>query len=102
MRFAPAALAACALAGLLAAARADLPRPEKFDDTGFVSIFDGKSLTGWAVSAKTGHSRTSKNTSGGRWVVEKGAIVGSQDVLGFSGTATTEKQYGDFEVALEM
>jgi hypothetical protein len=62
------------------AARAVPPQPEKFDDTGFVPIFDGKTLTGWKISAKTGHSRTSKNTSGGKWVVEKGAIVGSQDV----------------------
>ena len=31
------------------------------NETGFVSIFDGKSLTGWHVSAKTGHSRASKN-----------------------------------------
>src|SRR5206468_12291967 len=65
---------------VLVPARADLPRPEKFDDAGFVSVFDGETLKGWKVSAKTGHSRTSKNTSGGKWVVEKGAIIGSQDV----------------------
>jgi hypothetical protein len=102
MRFAFVALAACALAGLMAAARADLPKPEKFDDTGFVSIFDGKSLKGWTVSAKTGHSRKSGNTTGGKWVVEKGAIVGSQDVPGNGGIVITDKQYGDFEVVLEM
>ena len=59
-------------------------------------------LTGWTVSAKTGHSRTSKNKSGGKWVVEDGAIVGSQDVPGNGGIVITEKEYGDFEVALEM
>ena len=52
--------------------------------------------------AKTGHSRTSKNKSGGKWVVEDGAIVGSQDVPGNGGIVITEKEYGDFEVALEM
>ncbi|MCE9568058.1 MAG: DUF1080 domain-containing protein [Planctomycetes bacterium] len=34
-----------------AAPNADLPKPEKFDDTGFVSIFDGKTLDGWKISA---------------------------------------------------
>src|SRR5262245_19713335 len=42
---------------------------EKVAD-GFVTLFDGKSLAGWHVSAKTGHSRASKNQSGGKWVVE--------------------------------
>ncbi|MDB6072985.1 MAG: hypothetical protein JWO89_625, partial [Verrucomicrobiaceae bacterium] len=53
---------------------------EDAKDTGFVSIFDGTSLKGWHPSAKSGHSRTSGNTSGGRWVVEDGAITGSQDI----------------------
>jgi hypothetical protein len=94
------------LAALLAlmplVAVAEPPKPEKFDDAGFVKIFDGKTLTGWTVSAKTGHSGTTKNKSGGKWVVEDGAIVGSQDVPGNGGIVITEKQYGDFEVALEM
>jgi hypothetical protein len=97
-----AVLLAFALAGLSSAARADVPPPEKFDDTGFVPIFNGKDLTGWKVSAKTGHSRTSGNKSGGRWVAENGAIVGSQDVPGNGGILITEKEYGDFEVVLEM
>lgn len=88
-----------ALSALLVA---DPPKPEKFDDKGFVPIFDGKTLDGWTVSAKTGHSGTSKNKSGGKWVVEDGAIVGSQDVPGNGGIVITDKQYGDFEVALEM
>ena len=68
----------------------------KSDDQGFVSIFDGKSLTGWHVSSKTGHG------TGGRWVVENGAIVGSQDKPGNGGIVITDAQYGDFEVVLEM
>jgi len=71
-------------------------------DDGFVSIFDGKTLAGWTVSAKTGHSRPSKNTSGGKWEVVDGAITGTQDVPGNGGIVITEKQYGDFEVALDM
>ncbi|QEL15848.1 3-keto-disaccharide hydrolase [Limnoglobus roseus] len=95
------AVSLLALAFLLPAAAADLPTSEKFSDEGFVTIFNGKDLTGWKVSAKTGHSGKSKNTSGGKWVVEDGAIVGSQDVPGNGGIVITEKQYGDFEVALE-
>ncbi len=104
MRSAAFALASLALVPLaaLVPARAELPKPEKFDDTGFVSIFDGKTLDGWKVSAKTGHSGASKGKSGGKWVVEKGAITGSQDIPGNGGIIITEKEYGDFEVALEM
>ncbi|MCI0639511.1 MAG: DUF1080 domain-containing protein [Gemmataceae bacterium] len=76
-------------------------KPAKVKD-GYVSIFDGQSLQGWTISAKTGHSRASKNKSGGRWVVEKGAIVGSQDVPGNGGIVITERKFKNFEVALEM
>jgi hypothetical protein len=81
---------------------ADEKAADKKAEAGFVSIFDGKSLDGWHVSAKTGHSRASKNTSGGKWVVEDGAIVGSQDTPGNGGIVITDKKYGDFEVSLEM
>lgn len=72
------------------------------EEKGFVSIFDGKSLKGWHVSAKTGHSSTSKHKSGGKWVIEEGAIIGSQDIPGNGGIIITDKEYGDFEVAFEM
>jgi hypothetical protein len=76
---------------------------EKASDKGYVSIFDGKSLKGWHVSAKSGHSRASKNMSGGKWLVEGGAIVGCQDIPGNGGLVITDKQdYHDFEVVLEM
>lgn len=83
------------------ASRAD-KAAAKDDEKGFVSIFDGKTLKGWKVSAKSGHSGASKHQSGGKWVVEGGAIVGSQDVPGNGGLILTEKQYGDFEVVFEM
>ena len=86
----------------LAVTRADIPKPEAFDETGFRPIFNGKDLTGWHPSAQTGHSRKSGSKSGGRWVVEDGAIVGSQDVPGNGGILITDKSYGDFEIALEM
>jgi hypothetical protein len=75
---------------------------EKFDEAGFVSIFDGSTLSGWHVSALSGHSGASKNKSGGRWVAEDGAIVGSQDIPRNGGIVITDKPYGNFEVALEM
>jgi hypothetical protein len=101
-RSALASLVVAGLAGmLLPAARTD-DRKEKPDEKGFESIFDGKTLEGWHVSAKSGHSRASKNQSGGRWIVEEKAIVGSQDIPGNGGLIITDKSYGDFEVALEM
>ncbi|HSQ55954.1 MAG TPA: DUF1080 domain-containing protein [Gemmata sp.] len=109
MRFATCAITATVAAGFAVVAGlqprvtgADLPRPEKFDETGFVKIFDGKTLDGWKVSAKTGHSGASRHKSGGKWVAEKDAIVGSQDIPGNGGIIITEKEYGDFEIALEM
>ena len=71
-------------------------------DDGFIPVFDGKTLNGWHVSAKTGHSRASKNQSGGKWVVQEGAIVGTQDIPGNGGIIITDKQYGDYEIILEM
>lgn len=73
------------------------------DEDGFVSIFDGTSLDGWHMSAKTGHSSASNHTSGGEWKIEQGAIWGGQDTPGNGGIIITDKQsYSDFEVALEM
>jgi hypothetical protein len=71
-------------------------------DEGFQSLFDGKTLTGWHTSAQTGHSAASQHKTAGRWVVEDGAIVGSQDVPGNGGIVLTDESFGDFEVALEM
>lgn len=101
MRFAPLLLPLLALPLLWSpdAAPADDPK----DKDGFVSIFDGKTLNGWKISAKTGHSRASKNKSGGKWEVKDGAIVGCQDIPGNGGILITEKQdYKNFEVVLEM
>jgi predicted esterase len=81
---------------------ADLPVDKTLNDDGFVSIFDGHSLTGWHVSAKSGHSATTGNKSAGRWLVEDGAIVGSQDVPGNGGIILSDGNYADFEVIVEM
>ena len=68
----------------------------------WTTLFDGKTLKGWHVSSKSGHSGTSGNKSGGRWVVEDGAITGSQDQPGNGGIVLTDATFGDFEVVLEM
>jgi hypothetical protein len=71
-------------------------------EPGFISIFDGSTLKGWHPSAKTGHSRASKNESAGKWVVQQGAITGTQDIPGNGGIILTDEKYGDFEVIVEM
>ncbi len=91
-------LLAFAIALMLTAADAG----EKKKDDGFVSIFDGKSLEGWHVSAKSGHSKKSGNKNGGKWVVADGVITGTQDEPGNGGIIITDKKYKNFEVALEM
>jgi hypothetical protein len=95
-----AALLALAGGGLLpAASKAPAGKGEK----GYVKIFDGESLKGWHVSAKSGHSGKSGHKSGGYWAVQDGAIVGRQDIPGNGGIVITDKQdYHNFEVVLEM
>lgn len=68
----------------------------------FVSIFDGETLDGWHISAESGHSQVSNHESGGEWVVEDGAITGTQDVPGNGGILITDQMFSDFEVVLEM
>ena len=77
------------------ASQASKPNPKPEDD-GFVPIFDGKTLFGWHVSSKTAHG------TGGRWVVENGAIIGSQDRPGNGGIIVTDAEFGNFEVVMEM
>ena len=72
------------------------------DQDGWKSLFDGKTLTGWHVSTATSHSRASKQTSGGKWEVVDGAIIGSQDIPGNGGIIITDEKFGDFEVVIEM
>ncbi len=79
-----------------------VPAGEKKKGDGYVAIFDGKSLDGWHISAKSGHSGKSKNKSGGKWVVKDGYITGTQDEPGNGGIIVTDKKYKNFEVVLEM
>ncbi|MSR33073.1 MAG: DUF1080 domain-containing protein [Gemmataceae bacterium] len=91
--------AVCGIAGLcfLAGLQAETKK-----DADWEPIFDGKTMKGWHVSAKTGHSRPSKNQTGGKWVIEEGAFIGSQDIPGNGGIIITDEKFNDFEVSLEM
>jgi hypothetical protein len=77
---------------------ARLPAAEQ----GWEELFDGHSLSGWRVTARSPHSKASGQRSGGYWRVEDGQIVGSQDTPGNGGLLLTEKLYGNFEVSLEV
>ena len=69
---------------------------------GWILLFDGTSLKGWHATTQTGHSSASGHKTGGRWVIENGAIIGSQDIPGNGGILLTDGLFGDFEVSLEM
>src|SRR5690606_1550590 len=66
------------------------------NDTGFVSLFDGETLTGWSR-----HMGLPEDQVGGLWEVVDGAIVGDQDPPGHGGFLVTDGEYSDFELALE-
>lgn len=70
-------------------ATADLPK-------GFEKIFNGRNLEGWHISQINSHGKTST------WRVEGGAITAGQDPAGVGGILLTDKEYGDFEVYLEV
>jgi hypothetical protein len=67
----------------------------------WLTLFDGKTLTGWKTTAMSPHSKASLNKTAGNWRVENGAILGSQDTPGNGGLLITEESFGDFEVVLE-
>jgi hypothetical protein len=71
------------------------------DESTWQSIFNGESLDGWHVTAKTPHSKASGNRTGGNWRVENGSIVGSQDSPRNGGLLITDIEYSDIEVVLE-
>jgi len=89
------------LGGLLSWSSAEEPaKPSaKEDDAGFTTLFNGKDLTGFHKNPmKIGHG------TGGKWVVEEGAITGEQDPPGSGngGILLSDQTYGDFEVKFEV
>lgn len=93
---------------------------ETFDDTGFVSLFDGSSLAGWHAEPRVygsiypggpgldGFFRERGVTPPVEpekhpavWHVEDGAIVGQQGTPGYGGYLVSDEAFGDFELVLE-
>ena len=63
---------------------------------GFVSLFNGKDLSGWER-----HEGLPGHGVAGKWTVEEGAIVGMQDPPGQGGFLSTLREFRDFELLLE-
>ncbi|MBI1786663.1 MAG: DUF1080 domain-containing protein [Acidobacteria bacterium] len=76
----------CILVASLAFAQQQRPKPP---DPGWVSLFNGKDLTGWV---KVGNEK---------WDVEEGTIHG-QGITREYGYLRTEKKYKDFHLALKF
>lgn len=93
---------------------------ETFDDTGFVSLFDGSSLAGWHAEPRVygsiypggpgldGFFRERGVTPPVEpekhpavWHVEDGVIVGQQGTPGYGGYLVSDEAFGDFELVLE-
>jgi hypothetical protein len=108
MRALAASLAALAVA--LVPARAQLPTPEKFSEAGFVSIFNGKDLTGWKglvanpvqragmtpVALQTAQAKADETMRSG-WSAVNGELVFN----GQGDNICTEKLYSDFEMYVD-
>jgi len=73
---------------LAATAAAQQPRL-KYAEEGWVSLFNGKDLTGWV------------KVGGEQWTVEDGTIHGVGVTKGY-GYLMTEKHYKDFDLAIRF
>jgi hypothetical protein len=63
---------------------------------GFKPMFDGKTLKGWHISEVNHHGNTKA------WKMEKGLITVTQDKPGNGGIMLTDREYGNFELSLEV
>jgi len=61
-----------------------------------VSLFDGRTLNGWTIGRESHHG------TGGKWEVQNGVIIGTQDPPGNGGLLLSDELYGDFEIRLEL
>ncbi len=91
----------CLAFPLILVSPGNLQQPEQTmaSKKGYTALFDGTSLSGWHTNLqKIGHG------TGGHWQVENGVITGEQDPPGSGngGILMTEKEYGDFELTIEL
>lgn len=88
-----------AAAATIAALPSAFAQKDDGEETGFISLFDGKTLKGWHKNPqRIGHG------TGGIWKAEEGAITGEQDPPGSGngGILLTDEKFGDFELRLEI
>jgi lysophospholipase L1-like esterase len=67
------------------------------DEEGFVSLFDGETLSGW-----TKHEGMPPLHLAGKWWVEDGALLGKQDPPGKGGLLWLDRQFSDFILKLQV
>ena len=67
------------------------------DEEGFVSLFDGKTLSGW-----TKHEGMPPLHLAGKWWVENGMLLGTQDPPGKGGLLWLDRQYTNFVLKLSV
>jgi lysophospholipase L1-like esterase len=67
-----------------------------FPQDGFVSLFDGQTLSGWKM-----HDGLPKVHQGGKWWVEDGVVHGTQDPPGKGGFLWIDRPYRDYILKLE-
>lgn len=89
----------CAVLCAAASGFAQAAEPPNAAGEGWISLFDGQTLAGWHTNPeKIGHG------TGGRWIVQRGAITGEQDPPGSGngGILLTDRAFGDFELVIDM
>jgi lysophospholipase L1-like esterase len=67
------------------------------DEEGFVSLFDGQTLSGW-----TRHEGMPPLHRAGKWWVEDGALLGTQDPPGKGGLLWLDRAFSDFILKLQV
>ncbi|MEO7651116.1 MAG: SGNH/GDSL hydrolase family protein [Bryobacteraceae bacterium] len=70
-------------------------RPRGEED--FEPLFDGKTTSGWSV-----HQGMPKEHIGGKWWVEDGVLVGTQDPPGKGGLFVTSREFKNFVLRLDF
>lgn len=97
--------AACASGPILAGGQPDtLSGLEAApDDSGFVSLFNGKNLKGWWEGCGSTHSDLDK-TNGGIWLVDSvnGLLFANQNPNGAGSVLMTNKSYGNYELIFDL
>ncbi|TVP79769.1 MAG: DUF1080 domain-containing protein [Puniceicoccaceae bacterium] len=68
-------------------------------DDGFADLFDGSTLNGWVKASGPSVAATYR---GGEWRIEEGAITGHQSPPEVGSFLHTEREYGDFELMIDL